>query len=113
MCYKFNISSNLPPVPRNYDPELHPFAAPREYTRAMNAVKLGRMFAKPFVGSLDGHGDSVTCLSKHPSRLSQLYTGAADGEVRNVAGRGGGGGGAECAAGGGGGAQLTGDIPAN
>ncbi|KAF0312216.1 DDB1- and CUL4-associated factor 13 [Amphibalanus amphitrite] len=69
-------------MPRNYDPDLHPFAAPREYTRAMNAAKLGRMFAKPFVGSLDGHRDSVTCLSKHPSRLSQLYTGAADGEVR-------------------------------
>ncbi|XP_043208786.1 DDB1- and CUL4-associated factor 13-like [Amphibalanus amphitrite] len=69
-------------MPRNYDPDLHPFAAPREYTRAMNAAKLGRMLAKPFVGSLDGHRDSVTCLSKHPSRLSQLYTGAADGEVR-------------------------------
>jgi len=69
-------------MPRNYDPELHPFAAPREYTRALNAVKLGRMFAKPFLGSLDGHRDSVTALSKHPTRLSQLYTGAADGEVR-------------------------------
>ena len=75
-------------MPRNYDPALHPFAAPREYTRAMNAAKLGRMFAKPFVGSLDGHRDSVTCLSKHPSRLSQLYTGAADGEVRPRPGEG-------------------------
>ena len=24
------------------------------------------MFAKPFVGSLDGHRDGLTCLIKHP-----------------------------------------------
>lgn len=27
------------------------------YKRALNAVKLDRMFAKPFVGSLEGHAD--------------------------------------------------------
>lgn len=69
-------------VPRNYDPSLHPFEAPREYTKALNAVKLERVFAKPFVGSLEGHKDSVFCICKHPTQLSTLLSGAYDGEVR-------------------------------
>ncbi len=68
-------------VPRNYDPVLHPFEAPREYMRAMNAVKLERVFAKPFLGSLDGHRDGVHCVSKHPKSLSTLLSGSCDGEV--------------------------------
>ena len=55
---------------------------PREYVRALNAVKLERVFAKPFVGSLDGHTDGVSSLAKHPSRLSCLASGAFDGEIR-------------------------------
>ncbi|XP_044756411.1 DDB1- and CUL4-associated factor 13 [Coccinella septempunctata] len=69
-------------VPRNYDPELHPFEAAREYTRALNAVKLERIFAKPFICSLDGHSDSISCLAKHPTHLSKLLSGAYDGELR-------------------------------
>ncbi|KAL0582958.1 hypothetical protein ABG067_007091 [Albugo candida] len=62
---------------RNYDPALHPFERPREYTRALNAVKLDRMFAKPFVGALDGHSDGVSTLS-----TSAFLSGASDGEIR-------------------------------
>ncbi|XP_046396694.1 DDB1- and CUL4-associated factor 13 isoform X1 [Ischnura elegans] len=69
-------------VPRNYDPVLHPFEGPREYTRALNAVKLERIFAKPFVGNLDGHREGVCSLAKHPKRVSLLVSGAYDGEVR-------------------------------
>jgi len=69
-------------VPRNYDPSLHPFEAPREYVRALNATKLERVFAKPFVGSLDGHRDSVNCIEKHSTSLSLLLSGSCDGEVR-------------------------------
>ncbi|XP_045467250.1 DDB1- and CUL4-associated factor 13 [Harmonia axyridis] len=69
-------------VPRNYDPDLHHFEAAREYTRALNAVKLERVFAKPFVASLDGHTDGLSCLAKHPTQLSQLLSGAFDGELR-------------------------------
>lgn len=69
-------------VPRNYDPELHPFEAPREYVRALNATKLDRVFSKPFVGNLDGHRDGVSCLAKHPKKLSTLVSGAFDGEIR-------------------------------
>ncbi|KAK9882994.1 hypothetical protein WA026_001209 [Henosepilachna vigintioctopunctata] len=75
---KFDIHK----VPRNYDPDLHPFAAAREYIRALNAVKLERVFAKPFVCNLDGHTDSISCISKHPKGLSSLVSGAFDGEIR-------------------------------
>ena len=63
-------------------PTEHPFEAEREYQRALNAVKLERVFAKPFLGSLDGHRDGLTCVSKHPSSLSTLCSASADGEVR-------------------------------
>ncbi|XP_071865516.1 DDB1- and CUL4-associated factor 13 [Bombus fervidus] len=69
-------------VPRNYDPALHPFEAAREYTRALNAVKLDKIFAKPFVGCLEGHKDGVSCFCKHPYQLSTLFSGAFDGEIR-------------------------------
>ena len=70
-------------VPRNYDPALHPFEAPREYTQALNAVKLERVFAKPFIGSLDGHSDGIHCLAKHPNSLSLMLSGSYDGEVND------------------------------
>ncbi|XP_072426721.1 DDB1- and CUL4-associated factor 13 [Chiloscyllium punctatum] len=69
-------------VPRNYDPVLHPFEVPREYTRALNATKLERVFAKPFVASLDGHGDGVHCMAKHFKSLSGIISGACNGEIK-------------------------------
>lgn len=50
--------------------------------RALNAVKLERVFAKPFIGCLEGHRDGVSCIAKHPKYLSTLITGAYDGEIR-------------------------------
>lgn len=61
---------------------MHPFEAAREYVRALNAVKLERVFAKPFVGCLDGHRDGVSCIAKHPNQLSLVASGAFDGEIR-------------------------------
>ncbi|KAG2234375.1 WD40-repeat-containing domain protein [Thamnidium elegans] len=69
-------------VQRNLDPSAHPFEQGREYTRALNSVKLDRMFAKPFIGSLDGHIDGVYCLTKHPSKLNSMISGSGDGEIR-------------------------------
>ncbi|XP_018055362.1 PREDICTED: DDB1- and CUL4-associated factor 13 [Atta colombica] len=69
-------------IPRNFDPSLHPFQAAREYTKALNAVKLEKVFAKPFIGNLEGHRDAVSCICKHPSQLSTILSGAYDGEVR-------------------------------
>eukprot|EP01128_Nolandella_sp_AFSM9_P008651 TRINITY_DN5342_c0_g1_i1.p1 TRINITY_DN5342_c0_g1~~TRINITY_DN5342_c0_g1_i1.p1 ORF type:complete len:488 (+),score=67.41 TRINITY_DN5342_c0_g1_i1:90-1466(+) len=74
-------------VHRNAAPQLHPFERAREYKRAVNAVKLDRVFAKPFVGVLEGHSDGVFSFRRHPTRLSMLASGACDGEIRvwNVA----------------------------
>lgn len=58
-------NSQLTPDTGNLDPALHPFAKEREYTRALNATKLGKLFAKPFVAALSGHLDGVYCLRRH------------------------------------------------
>uniref|UniRef100_A0A0A9WR51 DDB1- and CUL4-associated factor 13 n=1 Tax=Lygus hesperus TaxID=30085 RepID=A0A0A9WR51_LYGHE len=80
--YLRETTRDIHKVPRNYDPKLHPLEAPREYTRALNAVKLDRVFAKPFIGSLDGHTEGISVLCKRPKSLSTLASGAFDGEVR-------------------------------
>ncbi|CAD6922842.1 unnamed protein product, partial [Tilletia laevis] len=73
---------DLAPTSRNLDPALHPFSKPREYTRALNASKLNRLFAKPFVASLSGHIDGVYALAVDPLRLSAVASGSGDGEIR-------------------------------
>jgi len=61
---------------------IHPFEKPREYKRALNAAKLGRVFAKPFVENLTGHYDGVYCISRHYRNLTWLISGSCDGEIR-------------------------------
>ncbi|XP_055902173.1 DDB1- and CUL4-associated factor 13 [Eupeodes corollae] len=80
--YMRETKTDLHRIPRNYDPSQHPLESVREYVRALNATKLDRVFAKPFVGNLSGHRDGVACFGKHPKRLSTLVSGAYDGEVR-------------------------------
>lgn len=63
----------------NLDPALHPLEKPREFVRALNAVKLDRMFARPFIGALSGHLDGVYCMTKHPTKVNLLASGAMDG----------------------------------
>lgn len=75
-------TTDIHKTPRNLDPSLHPFEAPREYTLASNAAKLERVFAKPFVGSLEGHTDGVNCLSRNQKSLSILASGSCNGEVK-------------------------------
>ena len=74
--------SDIHKIPRNLDPSLHPLEGPREYVRALNATKLDRVFAKPFVANLAGHTDGVYCMCKHPKKLSILLSGSCDGEIR-------------------------------
>ncbi|KAL2916680.1 Protein sof1 [Polyrhizophydium stewartii] len=69
-------------VNKNVDPALHPFERAREYTRALNATKLERLFAKPFLSAMSGHIDGVYCLAKHPTQLSTVVSGSGDGEIR-------------------------------
>lgn len=59
---------------------MHPFERAREYSRALNATKMERMFAKPFVGDLGrGHVDGVYVMSKDPERLDVFASGSGDG----------------------------------
>eukprot|EP00933_Yihiella_yeosuensis_P007186 TRINITY_DN112114_c0_g1_i1.p1 TRINITY_DN112114_c0_g1~~TRINITY_DN112114_c0_g1_i1.p1 ORF type:complete len:448 (-),score=88.32 TRINITY_DN112114_c0_g1_i1:126-1469(-) len=67
---------------RNADPELHPFERAREYQRALKAVKMEKIFAKPFVKALEGHSDSVKCMAIARISAAPLLTGSCNGEIR-------------------------------
>jgi hypothetical protein len=67
------------PLQRNLDPSLHPFSKTREFTRAVTAAKMDRMFAKPFVGAIEGHQDGVYCLARDPRRVGVVAGGGGDG----------------------------------
>lgn len=67
-------------VARNLDPVLHPFEKGREYTRALTATKLDRLFAKPFLAALPGHTDAIYAMDT--VALNALVSGSADGELR-------------------------------
>lgn len=70
-------------VPRNLNPALHPFERAREYTRALTATKLERMFAQPFIGQLgDGHRDGVYCILKNFQTTNQIASGSGDGVIK-------------------------------
>lgn len=69
--------------PRNLDAALHPFERAREYQRALNAVKLERMHAAPFVAQLGrGHVDGVYSIAKDPAALERFASGSGDGIVK-------------------------------
>lgn len=51
-------------------------------TRALNATKLERLFAKPFVGAMSGHVEGVYCLARATDSLTRVASGSADGDVR-------------------------------
>lgn len=71
------------PMPRNYNPAIHPFERAREYVRALNSVKLDRMFAKPFIGQLgNGHVDGVYCMTRDPRKIDIIASGSGDGVVK-------------------------------
>jgi len=68
---------------KNLNPSSHPQARAREYTRAVTAAKLDRMFAQPFVGELKGgHVDAVNCMAICRTNLCPVVSGCVDGTVR-------------------------------
>ncbi|KAI0061236.1 WD40 repeat-like protein [Artomyces pyxidatus] len=69
------------PTHRNLDPLAHPFARARERTRALNAAKMERMFAKPFVAALEGHVDAVEVMARRPDSVTDVASGSWDGEI--------------------------------
>ncbi|XP_042441883.1 DDB1- and CUL4-associated factor 13 [Zingiber officinale] len=75
-------SQDLQKVFRNYDPNLRTLEKAVEYTRALNAAKLEKIFAKPFIGAMDGHIDAVSCMTKNPNHLKGIFSGSMDGDIR-------------------------------
>lgn len=75
-------SQDLQKVFRNYDPNLRPQERATEYTRALNAAKLEKIFARPFVGAMDGHIDAISCMAKNPNHLKGIFSGSMDGDIR-------------------------------
>jgi len=62
-------------------PHMHPFAKARERMRALNAVKMERMFAKPFVAALEGHVEGVERITRMPGSLNTVASAGWDGEI--------------------------------
>jgi DDB1- and CUL4-associated factor 13 len=60
---------------------LHPFQKAREYQRALNAAKLEKIFAKPFLQAMDDHSDGVMVMAKNRYSLVDMISGSADGEI--------------------------------
>lgn len=79
-CRKSKL--DITKIHRNRDPKLHPFERAREYTKALVATKLDKIFAKPFITALDGHVDSVYCSSIIRNRVTPYISGSCDGELR-------------------------------
>lgn len=75
-------SQDLQRVFRNYDPNLRPLEKAVEYKRALNAAKLEKIFARPFIGAMDGHVDSISCMAKNPNYLKGIFSGSMDGDIR-------------------------------
>ncbi|CAM8945395.1 unnamed protein product [Rhodiola kirilowii] len=72
-------SQDLQRVFRNFDPTLRTQEKAVEYVRALNAAKLDKIYARPFVGAMDGHRDAVSCMAKNPNYLKGIFSGSFDG----------------------------------
>ena len=79
--FKRNDSSGVIRTHRNPDPKLNPFERQKEYKRAVNAAKLNKIFARPFIASME-HNDGVVSMATSPKSLVSFATGAADGELK-------------------------------
>ncbi|KAF7805968.1 DDB1- and CUL4-associated factor 13 [Senna tora] len=67
---------------RNYDPSIRSQEKAVEYVRALNAAKLEKIFARPFIGAMDGHVDAVSSMAKNPNHLKGIFSGSMDGDIR-------------------------------
>ncbi|PQP93178.1 DDB1- and CUL4-associated factor 13-like isoform X1 [Prunus yedoensis var. nudiflora] len=80
--YTKERSQDLQRVFRNFDPSIRTQEKAVEYVRACNAAKLEKIFARPFVGAMDGHIDSISCMAKNPNHLTRIFSGSMDGDIR-------------------------------
>lgn len=79
--YQKNTKTEIEKVYRNPNPTLHPMLKAREYVRALNAAKIDKIFAKPFIFSLDKHTDGVKTMAKNPHLVNEIVSGTFDGQI--------------------------------
>ena len=60
--YKRKTNTEIEKIYRNTNPKLHPFQKAREYIRALNSVKLDKIFSKPFLFSLSQPTDCIKVM---------------------------------------------------
>ena len=80
--HKAERKGDLAVVHRTVGDASHPFQREREYVRALNATKISKFLAKPFVAGLQGHYDGVSRVARHPALLPIICSGDVSGEVR-------------------------------
>ncbi|KAK9697808.1 hypothetical protein RND81_08G062800 [Saponaria officinalis] len=74
-------SKDLQRVFKNLDPTLRPMEKAEEYVRALNAAKLDKIFARPFIGAMEVP-DAVSCMAKNPDHLKGIFSGCMNGDIR-------------------------------
>ena len=79
--YTRKTNTEIEKVYRNTNPKLHPFQKAREYIRAYNAVKLDKVFSKPFLFALNQPTDCVKSMAKNPKNLTDFVSGGFDGQI--------------------------------
>mmetsp|Transcript_9398 Transcript_9398/g.34876 ORF Transcript_9398/g.34876 Transcript_9398/m.34876 type:complete len:506 (-) Transcript_9398:2017-3534(-) len=78
----------LEAAPSHFTPDqrIHSMEKPRELVRAINAAKYKKMFARPFVGHLNGHRDTPHHLAifgaSDTSTGAYVCSASGDGEIR-------------------------------
>ncbi|CAH2077684.1 unnamed protein product [Thlaspi arvense] len=80
--YTRERSQDLQRVFHNFDPSLRPMEKAVEYQRALTSAKLEKIFARPFVGAMDGHRDGISCMAKNPNYLKGIFSASMDGDIR-------------------------------
>ena len=79
--YSHQTSTEIQKIYRNTNPKLHSFQNSREYIRAFNAIKLDKLFSKPFLFSLSEPTDCVKSLAKNNFSLTDFAAGQFDGQL--------------------------------
>ena len=79
--YQRKTNTEIQKVYRNTNPKLHPFQKQREYVRAFNAIKLDKVFSKPFLFSLNQPTDCIKVMAKNHKSLGEFASGGFDGQL--------------------------------
>lgn len=67
---------------RSTNPMIHKFQKAREYQRAVVGAKIEKIFAHPFVASMNEHSDGITAFAKSARHVTRFASGDFSGELR-------------------------------